>query len=74
MKPIEDMTEPELRELMTGIANAVKARLPRRSQFTVLVWGQDRIAQYISNCVREDMVKTLSETAERLRRREDVTR
>jgi hypothetical protein len=74
MKPIEDMTEPELRELMTGVANSVKARLPAGSRFCVLVWGPDQIAQYVSNCRREDMAKALRETAVRIAGREDVTR
>jgi hypothetical protein len=76
MKPLEDMTQPELRHLTTQILDAVKARLPADTGFCVLFWpvGTHGVAQYGSNANRADMIACLRETADRLERREDVPR
>jgi hypothetical protein len=76
VKQLEDMTEPELRELTTRVLNAVKERLPPNTSFTVLFWpfGEHGIAQYGSNSERADMIKALRECADRLERRQDVPR
>lgn len=76
MKKIEDMTEPELRELTTRICRGVSEKLPAMTGFCVLFWpiGTHNVAQYGSNCHRVDMVTALRETADRLERREDVPR
>jgi hypothetical protein len=76
MKPLEDMTEPELRELTVAVLDAVKARLPDDVCFTVLFWpfGQPGIGQYASNAMRPEMIAALREVADRLQRRQDVTR
>lgn len=76
MKALEDMTEPELRELTTQILNAVKERLPATTGFAVLFWphGEHGISQYGSNCSRKDMILALRECADRLERRQDVPR
>lgn len=75
-KQLEDMAEPELRELTSGILDSIKARLPADTGFAVLFWpiGTHGIAQYGSNCQREDMIAALRETADRLEKRQDVTR
>lgn len=76
MKKLEDMTEPELRELTTRILDGIKAELPPDSGFAVLFWpvGTHGIWQYGSNCARADMVAALRGTADRLARRMDVPR
>lgn len=76
MKQLEDMTEPELRELTTRVLNAVKDRLPANTGFAVLFWphGEHGVSQYGSNCNRADMILALREAADRLERRQDVTR
>ena len=76
MKAIEDLTEPELRSLTTAILNGVKNKLPPDTGFAVLFWpiGTHGIAQYGSNCQRADMIDALRETADRLEKRQDVTR
>jgi hypothetical protein len=76
MKQLEDMNEVELRELTTAILRDIEAALPPMTAFTVLFWpfGTHGIAQYGSNCHRGDMIKALRETADRLERREDVSR
>lgn len=76
MKQLEDMTEPELRSLTTGILNAVEASLPGGTLFAVLFWppGTHGIAQYGSNAKRSGMIDALRETADRLELRQDVIR
>jgi hypothetical protein len=76
VKRLEDMTEPELGELTTGLLDAIKERLPPDTSFTVLFWpfGEHGIAQYGSNSKRADMIRALRETADRLERRQDVPR
>lgn len=75
MKQLEDMTEPELRQLTTDILNGVEARLPFGTGFCVLFWpfGDHGVSQYGSNARREDMILALRECADRLERRQDVT-
>lgn len=76
MKRLEDMTEPELSALTTSILNGIKAKLPDASAFMVLFWpiGTHGVAQYGSNCIRADMIQALREAADRLDKRQDVTR
>lgn len=76
MKQLEDMTEPELRELTTAVLDSVKALLPPNTGFCVLFWpfGSHGVSQYGSNSRREDMIKALRECADRLEKRQDVPR
>ena len=74
MKNLEDMTEPELRDLMNRCAVAVNRELGGISKFALVVFDDPKIAQYISSCVRADMIVAMRETAERLERRDDVSR
>jgi len=80
MKPIKDMTEPELRDFFSGLARDIEAKLPPvpskqgKCLFLLLVCDESNIAQYVSNARREDCIKFLRETADRLEGREDVTR
>ncbi len=76
MKPLDDMDQPELRALTTSILNGIKAKLPPDTGFAVLFWPmtQYKLAQYGSNCRREDMIAALRETADRLEKRQDVPR
>ena len=75
-KRLDDMTEPELRELMTAAGDAVKAALPPRTGYVVLAYefGLPGIGQYIANGQRSDVIKLLRETADRLERRQEVGR
>lgn len=74
MPPLRFMTEPELSRLMNQAADAVKAVLPRKTLFVVLVFDDPGLGQYISNCDRSTMVACLRETADRLERRETIDR
>jgi hypothetical protein len=75
-KQLEDMTEPELRDLTRRCLNALKERLPDGVMYTILFspFGRHGVGQYGSNCRREDMVKMLRETADRVEFRQDVPR
>lgn len=75
-KPLDDMTEPELRDLTRRCMNALKDRLPPNTAFTLIYcpFGGPGIGQYGSNASRPEMIRMLRETADRLERREDVTR
>lgn len=78
MKRLEDMTEPELANLMTTVARAIvntAANLGvEKPLFALVMFNDPKIAQYIGNCRREDIILSMRETADRLERKEDVTR
>jgi hypothetical protein len=82
LKELADMTEPELRDYCNRMATAIEDKLPPgegrrgRCMFALLFWPtiEGGIAQYVSNAQRPGMIKMLRETADRLERRQDVTR
>lgn len=66
-KPLRDMTEPELKELLGRVAEAVRGVLGCQSQFVVLCFddpscakGGRQVAQYVSSCHRADMICALA--------------
>jgi hypothetical protein len=79
-KPLEDMTEGELSDVMIRCARAIEACLPPgsgprgKSMFVLVVFDDPKVAQYISSCARDSMIEAMRETADRLESREDVTR
>lgn len=73
-KRLEDLTEPELRHYFNSLAGMVEAVLPDGALFCLVVFSDPAIAQYVSNAERDDMIRAMRETADRLERREDVTR
>lgn len=81
LKALADMTEPELGELMRGCARAVDQALrvnaerpDHRHKFVLVIFDDPAVAQHISSCHREDMIKAMRETADRLERKQDVVR
>ena len=81
MKRLEDMTEPELSDLLEACAKAVdevlKAKvipLTHRHQFVLVVFDDPKIAQYVSSCERESMIEAMSETADRLSKKQNLPR
>lgn len=78
MKRLEDLTEPELRDLMNQVGFAVESvcmvRGIGKPLFSVLIFNDPAVAQYVANCRREDIIKAIRETADRLEARQDVTR
>ena len=78
MKKLEFMTEPELRELMTAMANQIKATAAvmecENPLFVLLLFNDPEIGQYIANCERSDVIKALREAADRLEAKQDVPR
>jgi hypothetical protein len=73
-KQLHDMTEPEMRTYFNLLARATETALPDGALFVLLVFDDPGIAQYVSNCSRENMVQALRETADRLEAREDIPR
>jgi hypothetical protein len=77
---MEDMTEPELGELLRSCAKAVNTTLSARivsehkPMFALLVFNDPEVAQYISSCRRAEMIQALRECADRLERRETIER
>jgi len=79
VKRLEDMTEPELRELMSEMGRAIQmtaalCRLAEPPLFVLLLFNDPKVSQYIANCQRSDCIKALREAADRLERKEDVPR
>ncbi len=66
MKPLEDMTEPELNEIMRQACERLKFTFPKGTGFIVLAATFDGgIAQYASNVDRRDAEKWMLETVAR---------
>ena len=78
MRRLEDLNEPELQMLMSTLAGGIEFLVGElgieRPLFTLLLWNDPQIAQYVSNCARAEMILALRESAERLERRQDVQR
>ncbi len=72
------MTEPELRTLMNLTGKAIELAAEslgvERPHFVVLLFNDPQICQYAANCERADVIASMRETADRLERKEDVTR
>ncbi len=77
-KKLADMTEPELQNLMRclaiGIDIVTQELGVEKAHFALLLFNDPKVAQYVCNCKREDMVAALREAAYRLENREDVPR
>lgn len=76
MHKFDEMTEPELRQLLSDIATAIRGALPPDTGFVLLAtpFGRNGIAQYISNVQRADAASWMHETVERWRRNDCVER
>jgi hypothetical protein len=73
-KPFDEMTEPEIGQVMTRAARAVQGVLGARSMFTLIVFDDAAVGQYVSTAQRSTMIAALKETVERLESLEDVPR
>ena len=78
MKKIEFMTEVELENYMRILAKSMEATTTmldiEKPLFVLLIFNDPKVAQYISNCQREDTVAALRETANRLEKKQTVER
>jgi hypothetical protein len=80
MRFLRDMTEPELREYFNLLAAAIEETLPGgsskkgRALFVLLVFDEPGLAQYVSNAERQDIIKAMRETADRLEAKQDIPR
>lgn len=72
MKLLKDMTEPELREYCNLLARATESVLPPgpskngKCLFVLLICDESKITQYVSNANRDDCIKLMRTTADRL--------
>lgn len=77
-KRLEDMTEPELREVMTQLGKTVEfVALTlgcEKPLFALLLFNDPALAQYVGNCERQDMIRAFREAADRLESRGEVAR
>lgn len=77
-KLLMNLNEPQLREVMLTIAKRIEGTAfelnIEKPKYVVILFNDPAIGQYISNCSREDCIKAIRETADRLERREDIPR
>jgi len=73
-----DMDEQELAFFMRELARAVVSEAEDRDveppRFVLLVFNDPKVAQYVANCERSDIITALRDTADRLQQKQDVTR
>ena len=75
MRLMKDMTEPELRTYFNQVMNATQSVVPPDVEGFMLVMFTDQgITQYASSVEREDAVEALRELADRLERKDTITR
>lgn len=61
-------------QAMKKMGEMVKKMLPKEFGYAILVFpfhNPEGVSNYVSNAVREDMIKVLRETADRLEKKED---
>lgn len=75
MKLMQDMTEPELKEYFNLLMSATKEVMPPDVLgFMIICFQADKITQYAASIEPEGAIQALRELADRLERREAVTR
>lgn len=69
-----EKTEEIMRDLAKFVDIILEAKCDEKMGFALLVFpfGKEQIANYISNVSREDMIKAMRETADRLESRKDI--
>lgn len=73
---LEDMTEPELKDLFNKVAGAIKSHLPPGTGFILLASpvGRHGVAQYVANVERECAAEWMVETVARWQAGDHVPR
>ena len=71
---LKNMTEPQISTLMKRAAREITCTFPRGTLFTLIVFDDPGVGQYIGNAERQDVIRALRETADRLENREDIER
>lgn len=78
MQRLEDLTEPELAYVCNMTAKSIETMFRilqiERPLFALLMFNDPRIAQWVSNCDRKDVIMAMRACADRLERQQDVTR
>lgn len=79
--PLKYMDEPQLKRYFRALSQLIEGALPPmegghngKCNFVLLVTDESNVAQYAANCRREDVVKFLRETADRLEQQQDIPR
>lgn len=74
-KRLEDMTEPELKKIMQEACERLKFTFPKGTGFIILAASFDGgIAQYASNCERDDAIFWMLETIQRWLKKDYIPR
>ena len=75
---LQDMTEPEIREIMAGLGHEIIDSADRigveKPLFVLLLFNDPRVGQYIANTNRSDTILALREAADRLENNQDIPR
>jgi hypothetical protein len=75
---LQDMTEPQLRDLMNDVARSIvdagKRHGVDRLLFVALAFNDPEVAQYVANCDRVSIVQAMRECAMRLAAKDDIPR
>ena len=79
MKRLEHMTEPELSRLMKDCALSIECAfevngLGEKPLFILHVFNDPKLAQFVSSAHRGDAIKAMRECADRLERKEELSR
>jgi hypothetical protein len=79
MNRLEDMDEREISDAMMAAAATIERifrinGVREKPKFCLVVFSDPKVAQYISNCQRTDMIAAMRETADRIERNQDVRR
>lgn len=75
---MQDMTEPELAAMCQAMSRSIDQIAAgwgvHRPLFALLLFNDPRVAHYVCNCERSDVIQAMRECADRLERQEDVRR
>jgi hypothetical protein len=78
MKKLEFMTEPELKDLMNALGNKLvetcAAKGVEKPLFALLLFNDPKVAQYIANCHRDDVIEAMRTCANRIEGKQDIER
>lgn len=78
IKRLENMTEPELALYCNTAGKAIMEASQvcevEKPKFVLLLFNDPKVAQYVCNCDREDVIKALREAADRLEHNEVLKR
>lgn len=78
MRKLQNLNEVELRTVCHELARTIESYFTgvslEKPMFVTLLFNDPKIAQYVCNCRRQDVIKAMRECATRLERNEDIKR